>query len=44
MIQTPMKTRTKFIPWLTGVLFKLGFSTLAWRIADWYMDRIEDSK
>ncbi len=39
MIQTPIKTRTKFIPWLAGLLFKIGFKNLSWSLADWYMDR-----
>lgn len=37
--QTPIKTRTKFIPWLAGFLFKVGLKDLSWRLADWYMDR-----
>lgn len=35
----PSAKRTGFIPWITGVLFKFGFTDLSWRIADWYMDR-----
>lgn len=37
---TPKQSRTKFIPWVTGILFKFGFQGLSWRLADWYIDRI----
>lgn len=39
MNQTVTTTRTKFIPWVTRILFSLGFKGLSWRVADWYMDR-----
>lgn len=42
MIQTPTRTRTKFFPWLAGFLFKLKFTKLSWRLADWYMDRVSE--